>query len=804
MKKFLSRLGLVVLSLFVIGSSYPVHAAPVSQVMDVQILAINDFHGALNTTGSVTVNGTRLGYAGQASVLAAYLNQESEAFLAANPDGQSVRVQSGDMVGASPAVSGLLQDEPTIKALAEMGFSIGTLGNHEFDEGLTEFNRIINGEAPNVGDFDEIVDSYDRVASGQKIVIANLVDKQGEIPFGWQPYTIETYVSNGKEYKVGYIGVVTTEIPNLVLKKYHEDYVVSDEAEAIAKYSKILQETHGVNAIVVLAHCPTTTDAAGNVFGDVAKIIDRTFEIYPETSIDVVIAGHNHVYANGIHHNVRVVQSISQGKAFSNITGQIDFDTQDFVTTPNAEVIPTLVDSNNNPADVTLVTDPVVKDIVDEANAIIQPIANAKISEADMSVVVENKITRSTNEHRESPVGNLVTDGQLAIARKTYPDVDFAMTNNGGIRADLIVADDGSITWGSAQAVQPFGNILQVVEMSGQQIVDALNQQYDNGQNYFLQISGLRYTYIDSENPLLVYEVKDVYTENGEFLDLNATYQVVINDFLFGGGDEFSAFTGATLIGAIDPDTETFVQYLKDLNASETLVSAKVEGRKLYDTNVDKTQLNDLIKEVESLDLNDFTLETRVILLEKLANAKAVSTDILTTIEAVETAVSELLEAKNNLILVKKTIELVDDTTGVKVIFTTDDFTTNPTLVVKEVEYKIDGQKTLAYDISFMIDDVLVQPKNAIEVILPAGTLDTSKVKLYHIGDNGPDAVTITKVTDTHVHFSGTDFSTYVLAQANTVIPNTGVDSSTLWIAGVMAMCGFIGISVLEIKRRRH
>lgn len=104
------------------------------------------------------------------------------------------------MVGASPANSALLQDEPTVKVFNEMNFEYGTLGNHEFDEGLGEFNRIMKGEAPTPGQFNKIVDEYPHEASKQEVVIANLVDKDtNKIPFDWKPYTIKEIPVNDKD-----------------------------------------------------------------------------------------------------------------------------------------------------------------------------------------------------------------------------------------------------------------------------------------------------------------------------------------------------------------------------------------------------------------------------------------------------------------------------------------------------------------------------------------------------------------------------------------------------------------------------
>lgn len=165
-----------------------------------------------------------------------------------------------------------------------------------------------------------------------------------------------------------------------------------------------------------------------------------------------------------------------------------------------------------------------------------------------------------------------------------YPDVDFAFTNNGGIRADLVVKPDGTVTWGAAQAVQPFGNILQVVEITGDQIYKALDQQYDEKELYFLQMAGIKYTYTKpadatEENP---YKVVKAYKADGTEIDRNKTYKAIINDFLYGGGDGFSVFRDTKLIGAINPDTEVFIQYIEDVNKAGKKLSASILGNKTF------------------------------------------------------------------------------------------------------------------------------------------------------------------------------------------------------------------------------
>ncbi|MGO3604909.1 MAG: 5'-nucleotidase C-terminal domain-containing protein [Enterococcus malodoratus] len=243
--------------------------------------------------------------------------------------------------------------------------------------------------------------------------------------------------------------------------------------------------------------------------------------------------------------------------------GEYDTATNDFVSTPKATVNP--VDPNGG-----VTPDATVKEIVDDADTRVKDVTDEKIGTADKA----EDITRTVNELGESPVGNLVTDAQVYMAKKNGEDVDFAMTNNGGIRDDLKVKADSSITWGAAQAVQPFGNIMQIVEMTGQQIENVLNQQSDK---YFLQVSGLKYTVEKNGTSSVVKEIKKA---DDTPIEANKTYKLIINDFLYGGGDGFSEFTNANLTGALDPDTETFIGYIKDLEANGKKVSAKIEGRK--------------------------------------------------------------------------------------------------------------------------------------------------------------------------------------------------------------------------------
>lgn len=551
-------------------------AQAAADTVPIQILGINDFHGALETA-SKDASGSPIG---GADYLATNLDNATSSFIQANPDAtadNAIRVQAGDMVGASPAVSGLLQDEPTMKVLQKMNFEVGTLGNHEFDEGLPEYKRILDGVSTNK--FGPIVEAYPRIKSDMKIVAANVVNKgTNTVAEGFSPY----YVKEIDGVKVGFIGIVTTEIPNLVLANHIKDYDFLDEAETIVKYSAELRD-QGVNAIVVLSHVPAlstgnpNTGTKQDVAGEAANMMTKANELDPNNSVDLVLAGHNHQYTNGLVGKTRIVQSYNNGKAFSDVTGELDKTTGDFVSPPDAKITYNTRSVTPN-ADITAVTE--------DAKSRIEGVINETIGLANKEV-----ISRETNpenkaiDDKESELGNMITDAQRYMANKAGADVDFAMTNNGGIRADLttrLANGQNEITWGAAQAVQPFGNILQVVEMSGADITEALSQQYLSSQTYFLQISGLKYTFTDTDDLDHAYKIASVTTEDGTPLKADQKYKVVINDFLFGGGDGFSAFKKANLVTAIDPDTETFINYIKDQKAAGKVITAQKEGRKVY------------------------------------------------------------------------------------------------------------------------------------------------------------------------------------------------------------------------------
>ena len=414
---------------------------------------------------------------------------------------------------------------------------------------------------------------------------------------------------------------MTTEIPNLVLAEHHKDYTFTDPAEEIVKYSKELVD-QDVNAIVVLGHTPSVQGSGETVSGETAEIMNKVKQTDPDNSVDAFFAGHNHVYTNGVVGNTRIVQSTSQGKGYIDLRGEYDPATKDFASTPKATV--SAVDPTKG-----IAKGAAIEEIVADADTRVAQVTEEKIGTADKA----EDISRTVNEMGESPVGNLVTDAQVYMANKNGVPVDFAMTNNGGIRDDLKVKPDSSITWGAAQAVQPFGNIMQIVEMTGQQIENVLNQQ---DEKYFLQVSGLKYTVEKNDTSSVVKEMKKA---DGTPIEADKTYKLIINDFLYGGGDGFSEFTNAKLTGALDPDTETFIGYIKDLEAKGQKVSAAIEGRKtLATTEPTDPEKEETEKIKAETKLNDYREGDKYLTGKTIPNGKVTFTSVKTRALAQGTA----------------------------------------------------------------------------------------------------------------------------------------------------------------------
>jgi 5'-nucleotidase len=500
--------------------------------LQVKILAFNDFHGHLTKECSQSEGG--------APVLAAYFEEAAQGF-----EGRTFLVHAGDLVGGSPAVSALLRDEPSILFLNILAAQkcpdfriIGTLGNHEFDRGKEELLRLIYGGDHRDGGL------WDKPYPGADFpyVCANVVDSKTS-RFLLPPYLIEEV----QGIPLAFIGAVTTETPNKCSKNL-SDLRFLDEAETINFQVDVLKRL-GVRAIIVLIHeggaqkaYYTKTDPndleKNKVTGKIKDIVSR---LDPE--VDVVISGHTHKFTNTLIKNILVTQAYCHGEAYADIDVEINLDTKNIVA-KSAVIKRTF--NNRGPGKTP---QPKVLELVKETEG------KAEEIEPDFKKVInraQKDIYKKPNAFGESLLGDLVADSHRA-AGKTR----FAFVNLGSIRAKKIC--QGNVTWSDLFSVQPFRNELVRLQLTGKNIYEVLEQQWAKPQSpKFLQVSGLHYTWKDAPSKPRIVNVWDNTT--GKAINKASLYEVTVNSFLAGGGDNFTEFTRGKKIGAVY-DLDALVDY---------------------------------------------------------------------------------------------------------------------------------------------------------------------------------------------------------------------------------------------------
>jgi 5'-nucleotidase len=535
-----------------------------TETLRVKLLAINDFHGQLSAGRRVSNRPV-----GSAGVLAAYLRNAQ----AGNED-NTIIVHAGDHVGATPPASALLQDEPAISFLNQLANEhcryprredrhahaewhpkcnlVGTLGNHEFDEGVGEMQRLLGGGNHANGPFLENPWRGARYPT----VSANVVDAVTGTPI-LPPYVIKKIDG----LPIAFIGAVLKATPTIVTPSGVAGVKFLDEAEAINAYIPELRRKH-VRAIVVVIHQGgrqntydgATLPGAAPVTGDIVDVVTRL-----DDEVDVVVSGHWHSFSNALLNNrngkpILVTQAFSSGTAYGDIDLDISRATRDVVA-KSAAIVTTWAD-----AGVGLVPDAAAAQLTVAAEERVAPLVNQVIGYATAD------ITRSENSAGESALGNLIADAQRAAM-----GTDFAFMNPGGIRADLAA---GELTWGELFTVQPFGNSLVKMDLSGQQVYDLLEQQWA-GQPFarILKPAGLTYLW-DAAAPVGS-RVPAVY-RNGVLLDRAASYTVTVNSFLADGGDNFTVLrSGANRVGG-PVDLDALIAHIRSLAQPFT---AAIEGR---------------------------------------------------------------------------------------------------------------------------------------------------------------------------------------------------------------------------------
>lgn len=485
-----------------------------------QLLAINDFHGQLETY--VSSSGAK---SGGAALLGGYLDAREAEAKAAN--GITWRLGVGDLIGASPAVSGLLQDEPTIDALDEMDFMYSTVGNHEFDEGLSELYRL------QYGGLSDITGHWE--PAHMQYLAANVVDEDTGEPV-FPPYAIKY----ARGIPVGIIGVVYEGTPTIVTASGVEGLDFLPEAETVNTYVAELK-AKGVETIIVLLHNGGSGNTAGGpITGDFVPVVAAM-----DDEVDVVLSGHSHNRYWGYIDGKLVTSAYSAGRAFADVDLVLDRKTGD-VSARSAAIVNVALDAGVEP-------NSKVAGIVAEAVERVAPIVNRVVATA------ASDMARTQNAAGESELGNLVADAQ-----RWKQGTQIAVLNPGGIRADLTA---GEVTFGELFAIQPFSNYLVTMEMTGAQLDTMLEQQWlgqPSSGIKMLQLSGMSYSWSASAPVGAKVNPADIYV-GGVPVDPAATYTVTANNFLAEGGDNFGVFKAATTKAYWGIDLDALVEYVAQL-----------------------------------------------------------------------------------------------------------------------------------------------------------------------------------------------------------------------------------------------
>lgn len=422
-----------------------------------------------------------------------------------------------------------------------MLYRVMTLGNHEFNLGPGHLAEFLKG-------------------AKFKVVSANVdISREPRLQGLLAPYAV---LQVGGE-KVGLVGLTTPDTREISNPGPTVAFLDPYESAQKAIYELLAK---GVNKIVVLSHLG---------YGEDLKLARRL------VGAQVIVGGHSHTLLGSFPHpelrpagpyptvvknpegkDVLVVQAWEWGK----VVGLLEV-----TFAPTGELLA-------YKGEALLMTPEVAPEDFFAKEALLayaQPVMalmGQVIAEAKVDLVGERAIVRK----RESNLGNLIADGM--VWKTKGAGVQIALQNGGGIRASI---PKGPITVGKVYEVLPFGNTLVVMDLKGKEILAALENgvsQWEQGAGRFLQVSGLRYAF-DLARPAGSRVVRvEVKTEKGFApLDLEATYRVVVNNFIANGGDGFTVLKEAQgyRVDTGFSDAESFMDYLKELK----VVEAQVEGR---------------------------------------------------------------------------------------------------------------------------------------------------------------------------------------------------------------------------------
>ena len=514
-------------------------------LVKVQLLAFNDLHGNLEppagSSGKITLPDDSKVDVGGVAFLATHV----AALRADNPN--TIVVSAGDLIGASPLTSALFHDEPTIEAMNQIGLAYTAVGNHEFDDGASELLRMQTGGCHPI---DGCSDGTPFPGADFKFLAANVLVSEQPIKTLFPSYAIHELDG----VRIAFIGMTLEATPDIVTPIGNAGLTFLDEA---ARANALVPELQaiGVEAIVVLIHeggyQSGYYDQCEGVSGPIVAIAEQL-----DPAIDVVISGHTHSAYNCVIADKLVTSAASFGRLLTDIDLEISTLTGDITTATATNVLVTRD-----------AADPDISAFVATYKDLAAPLANKQIG----------TITATLDRYPPmmkpglSTMGAVVADSQLAAtAPVMLGAAQIALMNQGGVRADLLYPKapgelvDGVVSYGEAFAVQPFGNSLVVMTLTGAQIDAVLEQQFSGNVSNVLQVSqGFSFAYSASA-PLGARVDPASIKLGGVALKPDQTYRVTVNSYLAAGGDGFSVLLDGTDRLGGPNDLDAFADYLAE------------------------------------------------------------------------------------------------------------------------------------------------------------------------------------------------------------------------------------------------
>jgi 5'-nucleotidase len=530
--------------LAIAAATLMVAAEPASRAMaqaapvDLRILAINDFHGYLRpSAGGIRIadpddKTKKIAVpAGGAEHMATLVKQLRENHK------NTIFVAAGDLIGASPFLSAMFHDEPTIESLSMMGLDVTAVGNHEFDEGRDELKRMQNGGCHPV---DRCQGPHPFLGAKFRYLAASTIEKNtGKTIF--PPYAIREFDG----IAVAFIGLTLKGTPDIISPVSAAGLEFKDEADTVNALVPELK-ARGAEAIVVLIHeggYPTGDyNECPEISGPIVEIVKKF-----DRAVDVVVTGHTHqAYVCEIDGRL-VTSGDKYGTLVTAIDLKLDPKTRDVISAKAANII---VRTG------ALAKDPEQTALLEAYDQFAAPIANRQAGS------ITETLSRAPNEAGESALGDIIADAQLAATRADKDGgAAIAFTNPGGLRADITKKSDGTVSYADVFASQPFRNQLVTLTLTGSQIKNMLEQQWlDPRRPRILQVSkGFSYAWDDTK-PNGERVIAASMLLNGERIDPAKSYRVTVNNYLSVGGDGFTVLKEATApqIGVFDADALYF------------------------------------------------------------------------------------------------------------------------------------------------------------------------------------------------------------------------------------------------------